>query len=68
MGKLLIIAGIVLIVIGIVVLLTDKWQLLGHLPGDIEVTKGNFSFHFPIMTSLLISVVATIILNILFRR
>ncbi len=68
MGKLLIMAGVVLVVIGCVLMATEKWNFLGNLPGDFHYTKGNFSFHFPLMTSVIVSIAATILLNILFRR
>ncbi len=42
-------------------------NFLGHLPGDISFTKGNTSFHFPIVTCLIISAVLTIVLNLFFR-
>ncbi|WP_404453210.1 DUF2905 domain-containing protein [Virgibacillus necropolis] len=56
MGKLFIILGIVFIVIGVI------WTFFGKLPGDISFKRGNFSFHFPIMTSIVVSIVLSIIL------
>lgn len=61
MGKLFIIAGIVLIVIGLL------WSFIGRLPGDFTFQKGNMTFHFPLMTSILVSVVLTLILFIISR-
>ncbi len=59
-AKTLILAGVLLIVIGIV------WQLggkqLGRLPGDIAIERQNFKFYFPLTTSILISVVISVIL------
>ncbi|CAH0121808.1 hypothetical protein PAE9249_04342 [Paenibacillus sp. CECT 9249] len=66
MPKLLIIAGIVLIVIGAVWAFGGKWLQFGRLPGDIVVEKENFTFYFPIVTCIVISVVASIVMY-LFR-
>lgn len=60
MQQLLITFGILLLIVG----LLWPWisQLpLGRLPGDIHIERENFSFHFPLMTGLLISVVLTVI-------
>ncbi len=62
-GKLLIISGGILVLIGIAYSLG-----LGKLPGDIVVKRENFSFYFPIATMIIVSVVLTIALNLFFRR
>lgn len=41
---------------------------LGRLPGDIYFRKGNTSFYFPLATSIIVSLLLTIILNLIFRR
>jgi membrane protein implicated in regulation of membrane protease activity len=65
-GRLLIIAGVVLLVAGL--LFTAFPRLgLGRLPGDIVYRKGNFTFYFPLMTSIILSIVLTMIFW-LFRR
>jgi hypothetical protein len=62
MGKLLIVLGIVLIVVGAAV----HWGVpLGRLPGDISYRKGNFSFSFPLVTSIIISVLLTLLMALL---
>ncbi|HHV27773.1 DUF2905 domain-containing protein [Anaerosalibacter bizertensis] len=66
MGKILITIGIVLLILGAVILLGGKIGL-GKLPGDIFVKKGNFTFFFPIVSSLIISLILTLILN-LFKK
>jgi hypothetical protein len=58
---------LVLVIIGISFILAPKIPFLGKLPGDIFFKKGNFTFYFPIMSSILISIVITIILNLIFR-
>ena len=64
-GKWIIIAGILIIVIGIVIyFFHDKLNWLGKLPGDIRIEKENFRFYFPITTMIIISVVLTLLINI----
>jgi hypothetical protein len=67
-GKLLVALGIVLVVVGALVLLSGKLPFLGRLPGDIHVQRGNWSFYFPLTTSILISVILTLVLSFLSRR
>ena len=67
MGKMLIVIGIVLVVMGLVFTYGPKIPWLGRLPGDISVKKDNFSFYFPITTSIIISVILTILFSI-FRK
>ena len=66
-GKVLIIFGLVLVVVGGVSLISDKIPFLGKLPGDIHIQNGNFNFYFPLVSCIIISLILTIILN-LFRR
>jgi len=61
MPKLLIIAGIVLIAIGLAWLAGERLGL-GRLPGDFVFERGNVRFYFPLATSILISVVLTLVL------
>jgi hypothetical protein len=67
LGRFLIIAGVVLAVVGVVLLLAPKIPWLGRLPGDITYRRGNFTFYFPLGTSILLSVILTLILY-LFRK
>ena len=67
-GKLLIILGGLILVIGLFLSLGLRIPYLGKLPGDISVDRGNVHFYFPIVTGLLLSVVLTILLNAFFRR
>ncbi len=66
LGRLLIILGIVVAVVG-VVLATGNRLGLGRLPGDFVYKRGNFGCYFPLMTSILLSALLTLILW-LFRR
>ncbi|MFA4903708.1 MAG: DUF2905 domain-containing protein [Desulfobaccales bacterium] len=67
LGRILIVIGVLLVMVGAVFLLAPKLPWLGHLPGDISYKRGNFSFYFPLGTCILISVVLTLIMY-LFRR
>ena len=67
LGKLLMIVGLVIVAIGALLWSGFGKGWLGRLPGDIHYTRDNFSFHFPLVTCLLVSVVLTLILW-LFRK
>jgi len=60
-GKFLILLGAVIIAVGGFLLLSGKISWLGRLPGDIIIQKKNFTFYFPLATSLLLSILLTII-------
>ncbi len=67
-GKLLIIVGGFIVVVGLVLFLGVRIPFLGRLPGDISVDRGNIHFYFPVVTCLLLSLVLTLLLNLFFRR
>ncbi|MCS7151778.1 MAG: DUF2905 domain-containing protein [Endomicrobia bacterium] len=67
-AKLLILGGVILVIIGVVLLLYDRLPYIGRLPGDIYIKKKNFVFYFPLATSIVLSILLTLILNIIFRR
>ncbi len=60
-GKFLIFGGIFIVVIGIIFLFGDKIPFLGKLPGDIYIKKENFTFYFPIVTSIVLSLLISLI-------
>ena len=66
-GKLLIVSGVFLTVLGLLLIFGQKVPFLGRLPGDIFMEKGNFRFLFPLATCLLLSAVLTIVLNLIIR-
>ena len=66
-GRLLVVVGAFVVLIGLVLMLGARIPFLGRLPGDISFSRGNTHFYFPLVTSLLLSVVLTVLLNILFR-
>lgn len=68
LGKMLIIIGVVIVIIGAVLLLGPKIPWLGRLPGDFSYKGKNFTFYFPLGTSILISVVLTLILWLISKR
>jgi len=67
-GKTLIFIGLILLLLGGGMLLLQKIPFLGRLPGDIYIKKGNFTFYFPLVTCILLSLFLTIILSLFFRR
>lgn len=66
LGRILIVLGAVLVVAGIAVLAAGRLGI-GRLPGDFVYRRGNFSFYFPLMTSILLSIFLSLLLW-LFRR
>ncbi|GFO65455.1 DUF2905 domain-containing protein [Geomonas paludis] len=66
-GKSLIILGLIIAAVGVLFTLAGRIPWLGRLPGDIYVKKENFTFYFPLATSIIISLVLSLILW-LFRR
>ena len=68
MGKLLIIAGIVLLAAGLAALYAPwLFSWFGRLPGDIHIVKDRFSFFFPVVSMIILSVVFTILANLFLR-
>lgn len=67
LGKILILAGIILIIFGIIFVAFPKLNL-GKFPGDIVIKKGNFTFYFPLGLSIAASEILTIIMYIISRR
>jgi membrane protein implicated in regulation of membrane protease activity len=67
LGKFLIVAGGLLVCVGALFLLGGKLPWLGRLPGDIVVQRENFSFNFPIATSVLVSIALSLLFALLRR-
>jgi hypothetical protein len=67
-GKILIIFGIILIGVGVLLVFFNKMPFLGKLPGDIYIQKKNFTFYFPLATSILISIILSLIFWLWPRR
>ena len=68
LAKMLILCGVVLALLGGLLLLSGKIPFLGRLPGDIVVRRENWSFSFPLTTSIVISIVLTLLLSLFGRR
>lgn len=68
LGKSLILLGLVIVGIGILLSIWDRIPYIGRLPGDIMYQKGSLRIYFPLMSSILISVVLTIVINLVLRR
>jgi len=67
-GKILIFLGAILIVLGLLFTFAGKIPWIGRLPGDIYIKKGNFTFYFPLATSILLSIVLSLIFILIGRR
>ena len=61
LGKILILFGFLLVILGFFVSFFEKIPYLGKLPGDIYVKKGNFTFYFPLTSCLVISVILSLV-------
>jgi len=61
-GRLLMIAGLVLLAAGLLLKFAPRLPWLGNLPGDITIRRENFSFYFPLTTCLIISLLITLVL------
>lgn len=68
LGKMLILFGVVLALVGGLLLVAGKIPFLGRLPGDIVIRRENWSFYFPLTTSILISILLTLLLSLFSRR
>jgi len=65
MGKMLVITGLVIVAIGALMWSGAGRGWIGRLPGDINYSRGNFNFHFPLVTCVLLSIALTVILWLL---
>lgn len=68
MGKLLVGLGILLMLVGLLVMALERFRWFGRLPGDINIQRENWSFHFPVVTCVILSILLSIILSIFARR
>jgi hypothetical protein len=65
MAKIIIVIGVVLVITGLTILFLKKLSFLGKLPGDILIKKKNFTFYFPLSTSIVVSVIVCLILYLI---
>ena len=61
MGKMLVGVGSVIVLVGIVLMSSDRIPFLGKLPGDIVIKRDNFQFYFPITTGVILSLLVSLI-------
>ena len=67
-GKFLILLGLIITAIGGLLLFSEKIPWIGRLPGDIMIQRRNFTFYFPLVTSILLSVILTLIFWLIGRK
>jgi len=67
LGKVLIVLGVVIAGVSVLLMMGDKIPWIGKLPGDIIIRKEKFTFYFPIVTCIILSILLTIIFS-LFRK
>ena len=72
LGKMLLLFGLLMVLLGLVLLVAGHFSggvpWLGRLPGDIHIQRGNWTFSFPLATCLIISVVLTLLFSLFGRR
>jgi hypothetical protein len=68
LGKMLILFGVILALLGGLLLLAGKIPFLGRLPGDIVIRREHWSFYFPLTTSIVISILLTLLFSFFSRR
>lgn len=68
LGKYLVLAGIFIVLLGFLIMLAGKFPGIGRLPGDVYVKRENFTLYFPLATTLILSLLLTVLLNIFSRR
>jgi hypothetical protein len=66
LGKLLIVLGLGIVLVGGLMLLAGRLPFLGNLPGDLSFGSGSTRVYIPIATSILVSIVLTVVLNLVF--
>jgi hypothetical protein len=66
-GRYLILFGIIMVIVGAMLVVSPRIPWLGRLPGDILIRKKNFTFYFPLATSIILSIIVTVLIN-LFKK
>jgi hypothetical protein len=67
MAKTLVLLGIAIVVVGLVLWGLSSIPYVGRLPGDIYIRRGNFTFYFPVVTCILISIILSILFSLMRR-
>ncbi len=68
LGKVLIGFGLLIAAVGLLLVLAGRLPWMGRLPGDVYVQRGNWTFYFPLATSLILSLLLTLVFWLLSRR
>ena len=68
LGRALLLVGLAVAAVGLLLTVAGRVPFLGHLPGDIAIQRGSWSFYFPIVTCVVLSLVLTLVLNLVTRR
>ena len=66
-GRLLVVMGILIAAVGVAFMIGGRIPFLGRLPGDISFSRGNTHVYFPLATSIVLSLLLTLMLNLFFR-
>lgn len=67
LGRLLVGAGLIIVIVGGLLIVAGRLPFLGHLPGDVRIERGNVTCLMPIATAILLSLVLTLLLNLFLR-
>lgn len=67
-GRIIILIGIALIILGLMLSFGPKLPWIGKLPGDVLIKKDGFTLYFPLATSIIISILLTIIINLFTKK
>ncbi len=67
-AKVIILVGAIMVMMGIIVLFADRIPWLGKLPGDIYIQRENFTFYFPVMTCIIVSILLSVIFYFITKR
>lgn len=65
LGKILLVIGGIIVILGLILVFSQHIPFLGKLPGDILIKKNGFSFYFPIVTLLILSILITVVVNVI---
>ena len=68
LGKIIIVTGVLFVVLGLILMVYEHIPFIGKLPGDVHIQKKNFNFHFPITTCIILSLLLTLVFNVLRKR
>ena len=68
LGRWIIGAGLVIVMVGVLVSIAAKIPGLGRLPGDILIRREHTTFYFPLMTSLVLSVIVSLVMHFMGRK